>query len=36
MKAITIKDNEKYLRQISKPVELNDKELNDNIKVLEK
>ena len=36
MKAITIKDNEKYLRQISKPIELNDKELNDNIKVLEK
>ena len=36
MKAITIKDNEEYLRQISKPVELNDKELNDNIKVLEK
>lgn len=36
MKAITIKDNEEYLRQISKPVELTDKELNDNIKVLEK
>ena len=36
MKVITIEDNEEYLRQISKPVELNDKELNDNIKVLEK
>lgn len=35
MKAITIKDNEEYLRQISKPVELNDKDLKDNIKVLE-
>ena len=31
MKAITIKDNEEYLRQISKPVELNDKEIKDNI-----
>lgn len=36
MESITILDNEEYLRQISKSVDiLNDKELNDNIKVLE-
>lgn len=35
MKAITIDDNEEYLRQISVPVELPDKDLEDNIKVLE-
>lgn len=34
--AITIKDNEKYLRQVSKSVDIkNDKELKDDIKVLE-
>lgn len=35
IKAITIADNEKYLRQISKPVELNDSSLDEDIKVLE-
>lgn len=36
MKSITIEDNEEYLRQISKEVDiLNDNELNDNIKILE-
>ena len=35
MKAITIEDNEEYLRQISIPVELSDKDLKHNIKVLE-
>ena len=36
MKSITIEDNEEYLRQISKEVDiLNDNELNDNIKFLE-
>ena len=36
MKAITIEDNEKYLRQISKLVDIkNDKELDKDIKVLE-
>ena len=36
MKAITIEDNEKYLRQISKLVDLkNDKELDKDIKILE-
>lgn len=35
IKAITIKDNEKYLRQISKPVDLNDNNLYSDIAVLE-
>lgn len=35
IKAINIKDNEEYLRQISKEVSKNDKELLENIKVLE-
>ena len=35
MKAITIEDNEKFLRQISKPVELNDKELQHDIQILD-
>ena len=36
MKSITIEDNEEYLRQISKEVDiLNDNELSDNIKILE-
>ena len=35
IKAITIEDNEKYLRQISKPVDLNDKELEHDIQVLD-
>lgn len=35
LKAITIADNEKYLRQISKEVELEDEELIENLKVLE-
>lgn len=36
IKAITINDNEEYLRQISKKVDIkNDKELEDNLKVLE-
>ena len=30
LKAITIKDNEKFLRQVSKPVDFNDKELQQN------
>lgn len=34
MQSITIEDNEKYLRQISKPVEKNDVELEHDIKVL--
>ena len=36
MKVITIEDNEEYLRQISKPVDKNDKNLSNDIKVLEK
>ena len=36
MKALTIKDHEDFLRQISKPVESNDPELIDNISVLER
>lgn len=36
MKSITIEDNEKYLRQISKPVEKNDSELINDIEVLKK
>jgi peptide deformylase len=36
IKAITINDNEKYLRQISQPVKIGDKELLNDIKVLEK
>ena len=35
VKVITISDNEEFLRQISKPVELDDPELEENIKVLE-
>ena len=35
IKAITIKDNEKYLRQISTPVDLNDKEVSNYISILE-
>jgi len=35
LKAITIADNEAYLRQISKPVELSDKNLKSDILVLE-
>lgn len=35
MKAITIADNEEYLRQISKEVDLDDKDLKNDIKVLE-
>lgn len=31
LKALTIKDSEKFLRQISKPVDFNDKELKQNI-----
>lgn len=34
-KIVTIENNEKYLRQISKPVELNDKELEEDIAILE-
>ncbi len=36
MEAITIEDNEEYLRQISLPVDLNDKDLASNIEVLAK
>ena len=36
IKAITIEDNEEYLRQISLPVELDDKELANDIEVLAK
>lgn len=36
IKAITIKENEKYLRQISKKVDLKDKNLEKDIKILEK
>ncbi len=36
IKAITIEDNEAFLRQISKPVEKGDAELPDNIAILEK
>ncbi len=36
MEALTIKDNEAYLRQISKPVKLYDKDLKKDIEVLEK
>lgn len=36
IKVITIYDDEDYLRQISKPVELNDKELESDLKKLEK
>lgn len=36
IKAITIADNEEFLRQVSKPVEKNDNELEENIKLLEK
>lgn len=35
MKAITINDNEEFLRQISKEVDLNDEDLLNDIKVLE-
>lgn len=35
MKAITINDNEEFLRQISKEVDLNDKDLLNDIKILE-
>ena len=35
MKAITINDNEEFLRQISKDVDLNDKDLLNDIKILE-
>ena len=35
IKAITIEENEKYLRQISKPVELNDEELQHDIQILD-
>ena len=35
IKAITIKDNEKYLRQISNPVDLNDNNLSSDIAILE-
>ena len=35
IKAITIEDDEKYLRQISKPVDLNDKELEHDIQILD-
>ena len=35
MKAITINDNEEFLRQISKKVALNDKNLLNDIKILE-
>jgi peptide deformylase len=34
IKAITIEDDEQFLRQISKPVDLNDKELKHDIQVL--
>lgn len=34
IKALTIKDNEKFLRQISKPVDFNDKNLKKDIEVL--
>lgn len=36
IKAITINDDEKYLRQISKPVTINDKDLINDIAILEK
>ena len=36
LKAITINDNEGYLRQISKEVDVNDSELHNNIVILEK
>ena len=35
VKKITIEDNEEFLRQVSKPVIFPDKELEDNIKLLE-
>lgn len=35
MKVITIKDNEQYLRQISKKVDIHDKTILDDIKVLD-
>lgn len=35
IKAITIADNEEFLRQISKPVEINDPDLEENIAILE-
>ena len=35
VKAITIQDNEKYLRQVSKTVNIKDKDLENDIKVLE-
>ena len=34
IKAITIKDNEQFLRQISRPVDFNDPDLTDNIETL--
>ena len=34
IKALTIKDNEKFLRQISKPVDFNDKNLKKDIEIL--
>ena len=36
IKAITINDDEKYLRQLSKPITINDKELINDIAILEK
>lgn len=35
LKSITIKDNEEYLRQISKQVDINDPEIHNNIVVLQ-
>ena len=35
LKSITIENNEKYLRQISEPVDINDPELHNNIVVLQ-
>lgn len=35
LKAITIKENEQYLRQVSKPVEINDPELHNNVVILQ-
>lgn len=36
MKAITIYDDEEFLRQISKEVDINDEDLLNDIKILEK
>lgn len=35
VKAITIEDDEQFLRQISKPVDINDKELIHDIEILD-